>query len=218
MYARHRSEEPSAPAQPAPSIEPDAAHPNGAAKTPRKRSRRPADPPCDTGARHLGNPELQKLLADMRARAAHALPQDAPALESALANLECEAASRGLKLKSEVEEQTPAPLAFHLLLRALATSDRDLAHRALRWVDGGAVFVAWRRIRNHGDRSFRIFCLARILFKLDLALLSFEDAVARQEKLERCGLPDEDLEAYVEQCITSMFAVAFSAPQKEGDR
>ena len=217
MYKRYRKEEPSTPAGPAPTME-LGEHPGSSNEPVRRRSRRVADEPCDTGARHFSNEGLLKLLESTRARAGHTAPANRPAFETALANLECEAASRGLELKSDVQEQTPPSLAFRLFLQSLAEADRDLAHRALRGIDGGAVFVAWRRSREHSDRSFRIFCLARVLFKLDLALLGFEDAVARQDKLEQCGLDEPDLEAYVEQCIASMFAAAFSGPQRGGDR
>lgn len=180
-------------------------------------ARHPEDAPCETGARHLTDAQLRALLDDVRARAAHAEPAVAPELEAALASLECEVASRGLLLSSDVSEPTPPRLAFQLFLRALATTDRDLATRALPWIEPSALFVAYRRIREHDDRPFRIYCLAYLLFRLDAALLDIESARWRQNKLRQCGLEPADLEAFIELCIASMFTVAYSSVETGGE-
>jgi hypothetical protein len=184
---------------------------------PANRIRKPADPPAERTARNLTDEQLLELLEDLRARAASAPADDTPALESAIAGLECEAAVRMIELETTVQEPTPPSLAWHLLMRALDTGDRALAHRALRSIGACNVFVAYQRIREHTDRDFRIFCLIRVLFRLDLGLLGFRHAVARQEKLECSELEPEDFEAYVQQCIAGMFGIAFSAPQMDGE-
>jgi hypothetical protein len=214
MRPKNRPEETPAPRQAgAPSDnEPPAA--------PKPRAQRRRKPAGQELVRRLpvSDDELLGLLEDARKAGATALhPASAPEHEAAIAHLECELAARGIDLTAGIEERMPGRVVFEVFLKALVSRDEDAAARAIRNLPHGALWLACRRIRESSDRRFRIHCLSRVLYRLDVCLLSLDSATARQEALADSHLDEHDLEAFVEQCLASMFGTAFSYGPRYGE-
>jgi len=158
----------------------------------------------------LTEAQLCELLDGVRARARHYSEPELPAVEAALAELESEVAARGVSLPGDVIEPMPPALARCRLLQALRARDSAGAARAVPWIEPGELWLAYQRIRR-ASREVRTACWFRLLYRLDLLLLGSRRAAERQQGLQTLPYDAEDLEAYLAQCVSSMFALAFSS-------
>lgn len=186
-------------------------------RRPSKRAARPrgaAPPPAQPHS--IPDVELIAMLLAAHQRVRRVPPELAAPHEAAIASLECDVAARGIIMPAKAAEPMPQRLAMSVLLRALVERDPDAAARALRHIAFSAVWLAYRRSRECDDRDFRVHCLLLVLHRLDLELLGEAPADARLHMLQEAALEPEDLEALVEQCIASMFAVALSRGPSAG--
>ena len=176
---------------------------------PRKPSRgaSPAPPP----PLDLRPDQFRDLLSELRTRAGRASHGELPALESAIARLECDAAARAIPIHACVEEPTPVPLAHRLLIEALVRNDAVQLERALRWLDVGHLWLANRRVREVASRPARITFSLLVRQRLDALLTNVIAAHLRQEELRQASLSEADLDAYLTQTIDALFAAAFAA-------
>lgn len=174
----------------------------------------PEPPPFPSAA----DSRVIRLLMDARERARLVTPECAQPHEAEIASLECELAGRGYTLPEAEAEPMPPVLALPVLIRALRNRDAQGADRALNCAPFHLLWLAWQRIRECDDRDLRIRCLQLLLERLDRAMLGDHHASTRLRVVHGAGLEPHDLEALLEQCISSMFAAALSRPSTGGAR
>lgn len=176
---------------------------------PRKPSRgaSPAPPPPLA----LRPDQFRGLLSELRMRATLVSHGELPALERAIAHLECDAAARAIPIHYWVEEPTPPPLAHRMVLESLVRNDAAQLERALRWLDIGHLWVATRRVREVASRPARITFSRLVLQRLDALLTDPAAAQLRQDELRNAKLSEDDQDAYLTQTIDALFAAAFAA-------
>jgi hypothetical protein len=147
------------------------------------------------------------LLTDLRERAA-AGETDPQHVESAIAELEAEAARRGLELPS-VEEMIPAGLAFCRFEAAFARNDVPAMANAISYCDAAGMWRAYRRIRVHDDAPTRMYLLQQVFLCVAWTLYGEQWARERWSRFTAATqLDDTEYEAYLVQCIDSLFTVS----------
>jgi hypothetical protein len=155
----------------------------------------------------LDDRQIEELLEDLRSRAADNTT-DPRAIESAIAELESEAARRGLDLPF-VAEVIPPALAFSRLEAALASGDVPAAAEALSSCNASGLWRAYRRVRGHDEPRVRILLLHRIAACVEWGLFGEERARQRWARLASAThFSLEEYEAYLVQCIDALFTVS----------
>jgi hypothetical protein len=155
---------------------------------------------------NLTDNQIESVLADLRARAGWS-DADHDSITSAIAELECEAARRGLELPAPCEP-TPPALAFRHFTESLARGDYRNAARFLLELEPAGAWLAFRRACELTDIHARVHLLERLLCALDLHTLGEEKARRRIEQLRLSPLSDADYDTYLQHCITAHFNVA----------
>ncbi|HSJ05554.1 MAG TPA: hypothetical protein VK936_02555 [Longimicrobiales bacterium] len=155
---------------------------------------------------NLTDSQIESVLADLRTRAGGA-DADHDSITSAIADLECEAARRGLALPAPCEP-TPPVLAFRHFTESLSRGDYRNAGRFLIELDPAGAWLAFRRACELTDYHARVYLLERLLCALDLHTLGEEKARRRIDQLRRSPLNNADFDFYLQQCITAHFNVA----------
>lgn len=88
---------------------------------------------------HLLNPQF----------CARAIPQTDPSqLEAGIAELMCEAVRRGLEIPDLVHEGMLPAHALSRVVRAIETGDAQMAWNAMPYLNGGALWIVFRRHRD----------------------------------------------------------------------
>jgi hypothetical protein len=163
--------------------------------------------PEPSPAASLDDRGITDLLADLRERAATGAA-DPHEVEPAIAELEAEAARRGLELPA-VREVIPPALAFSRFEAALARDATFVAGEALGSCDASGLWRAYRRVRAHAHAGLRIFLLRRILFCVEWGVYGEARARQRFHRLSHATqLNDDEYEAYLVQCLDALFTVS----------
>jgi hypothetical protein len=158
-------------------------------------------------AAELDDRHLQELLLDLRSRGADGTT-DPHVLESAIAELEAEAARRGLDLPV-VKEVIPPALAFSRLEAALASGDVSAAAEAISFCNATGVWRAYRRVLAQDDCRVRILLLQRIATCVEWGVFGKERARQRWARLASITeFSLDEYEAYLVQCIDALFTVS----------
>lgn len=130
---------------------------------------------------------------------------EAAAAFAEIAALEIEAERRGF-IPFSSHEPTPPSLALSRFSSFLGRGDVDNAAHWIPALDMAGLRDAFNLVRRIPVNGVRMHFYERLLFTLDRALYDHAAAVERRQRLERSGLDTEDLEAYLEQCLTALFA------------
>jgi hypothetical protein len=163
--------------------------------------------PDPSPAASLDDRSIAELLADLRTRAAAGTDEPQP-IERAIAELEGEAARRGLALPA-VKEVIPPALAFTRFEAALTRNDTAAMADAIGSCNASGIWRAYRRTCAHGDLRTRIYLLQRILFCVEWGVHGEEKARQRWSRIAAATqLADDEYEAYLVQCIDALFTVS----------
>jgi hypothetical protein len=154
-------------------------------------------------AARLEDHQVTGLLAELRARPVVTRAED-DATISAIAELECEAARRGLELGA-VPEPTPPRLACQRCMEALEGKQFEVAFRMMAWMDPEGLWRVYRYALAIADLRLRLWHLQPLLFFLDAGILGRDAACARKSNLEASGMDEREREAYVRHCIDALF-------------
>jgi hypothetical protein len=157
-------------------------------------------------AKQATDAALLEHLANART-CAELIPQPDPTqLEAGIAELEAEVARRGLEIPDPVREPIPPQVALRSFVRGVAAGDVDRVRRTLPWLDVGGLWKAFRRVRGCTNEVVRTECLQALLYTLDCRVFSREFAGSRGNALLALGFDRAEYDAFVEQCIVTLFA------------
>jgi hypothetical protein len=128
-------------------------------------------------------------------------------VERAIAELEAEAARRGLALPA-VSEVIPPAVAVGRFLAACERDDVGAMERAIRFLDSAGMWRAYLRVQSYYEPQVRAYLLQRILYHTERRVCDEERARRRQVRLTQASaLTDEEYEAYLVHCIDALFIV-----------